>query len=291
MSYFETRLDYLEDDENLFYDDDEKSEEENEQVYEPTLDEIRKNEEQKKQSDILASREKLQDLNLEGKLNWIKFKTEEIPFVLESFMDFSKKKINNLTNTHKSQSRKKFETFKNHNIPVYYSTHSGINFKEKKSDPEIKQSVDKNSTQVKQHVRQNICRHFLNNGVCKFGSNCMFSHNIPLVEKVNQNNQFKEAENNETKLREVHENMKHILCKNNAKIVSNKIIITNNCKFKNCKFAHSCQEIENTHIPKCKYNTQCKYIIFKNGKYTNNGRCNRLHENESVVDFIIRTQN
>lgn len=103
---------------------------------------------------------------------------------------------------------------------------------------------------------------------------------------------------------------KFLLCKNIFKVNKEAITTIGKCEFKNeCKFAHTRDEVEmkikdNLNEFECKYekckNVKIEFIIKKDkeGKdrktrrYKNNTtrKCFKIHKNERVTDFIIRTQ-
>lgn len=95
------------------------------------------------------------------------------------------------------------------------------------------------------------------------------------------------------------------LCKNMFKIITDEISVKIEefgiCKFGDrCIYAHSRQDIQNA-LQECIYKDKCNAVklvyIIKDGKrvrrYKNNPeirKCNRLHPNERIFDFISRIQ-
>ena len=168
-----------------------------------------------------------------------------------------------------------------------------------------------------------LCKFIRDGEVCKFGDKCKFSHEKREAVKKPMCRKGSDCENKKCtfthpvqKQRTPHASPSAtstsslLLCKNMFKIENGAIIETGKkCKFgDSCSFAHGWTVVRDRISSgnfKCKFDDKCSRVkvefIKKNvdgsiktiRRYTNsgtNGKCFKIHSNERVKDFIIRTQ-
>lgn len=249
-----------------------------------------------KKLEIDKSREMMKNLNLDGKLNWVNWKSmqdQNVVDVVEFPLIANKPKFGPYFREPKFSSK-----FKPSNIRVVVGNRTFIEFR----------SID-------------FCKNIINFGECKFGKSCRFLHCIPqhVLTSCKFGSECKNTDckrnhpspvakcNSATSSDKERELKKHILCKKNCIITKDKIVVTNKCNFgEKCIFAHSWTEVRDANIQSCKFDVKCKRIVielFKKNdaqgrerlvrkyKQVEGGlKCFKLHDKERIVDYIIRTQ-
>jgi hypothetical protein len=145
------------------------------------------------------------------------------------------------------------------------------------------------------------CKYIMENKTCPFGSKCCFSHVSTQSEKNNRICKFILEDkpcpfgsgcrfSHERKF--VNPEMKTINGKSKKIWMCRPFITMNHCKYgENCPYAHSDAEVK-ANVSRCGFANNCSNVKNVNGIFSNvegARKCMRLHERETIRNFIQRT--